>query len=517
MCDLILFNANVVTMDPASPRAELVGIRGDKIAIVAANEMLGKLREPQTQIIDCEGRTLLPGFIDAHCHLHAYAESLVSLNLSPRKSMHSIHDIQDQIRDACRDMPLGTWIRGKSFNEFGIKEERLLNRWDLDAAAPMNPIRITHRSGHAHILNSLALKLVGVSAETGDPPDGLIDRDPGTGEPTGILYGMGAYLAGKIPPLDDCEINRGFVLLNEKLLSCGITSVQDASASNSLQKWRRFEVLKAKNTLQPRLTVMAGYKSFLDSQHDPFSSSVSNLDLRPAGIKIIADQVTGGLHPSQEELNEIVYNIHKAGFQAAIHAVEEPVIEAACNAVEYALDRHRRENHRHRIEHCSVCPPSFLRRLAGLGITVVTQPAFIFYEGDRYLRTVSSDQLEHLYAIGSMMRSGLPVAFSSDFPISEPNPLMGICAAVTRMTEIGDEVLPQERVQVADALRMYTLGAAAAAFEEGIKGTISPEKVADLVVLSEDPFSVNPDAIKNIRVMMTILGGRVVWEKLSRK
>jgi predicted amidohydrolase YtcJ len=513
MCDLILFNANVITMDPMFPVAELVGIQGGRIVTVAANEVLRKLRQKGPRIIDCRGKTLLPGFIDAHCHVQAYAESFVSLDFSSRKVIRSITDIQERIRAVTEGKPSGSWIRGKCFNEFHVKEERFLNRWDLDSAAPLHPVKITHRSGHAHILNSLALARVDISEETGDPPEGWIDRDPETGMPTGILYGMGAYLAAKIPPVDDRELQRGLMLANNKLLSYGITSIQDASSANGLQQWRQYEAWKAGKLLQPRLTVMTGLQSFAESQRNSFSSFVDRAELGLGGIKIIADQVAGPLHPGQEELNEQVSAIHKEGLQAAIHAVEEPVIEAACNAIAYALKRHPRDDHRHRIEHCSVCPPSLLRRLAVLGIAVVTQPAFVYYNGDRYLKTVPDDQLEHLYAIGSMVHHGLSVGSGSDFPISDPNPLVGICAAVTRMTEDGQRVLPHEGVRVSDALRMYTLGAAHAAFEEKIKGSISCGKVADLVVLSEDPFAVHPEGIKDIQALMTILGGRVVWKR----
>jgi hypothetical protein len=212
-------------------------------------------------------------------------------------------------------------------------------------------------------------------------------------------------------------------------------------------------------------------------------------------------------------LNEQVAAIHEAGLQAMIHAVEEPVIAAACDAIAYALKQHPRRYHRHRIEHCFVCPPALLRRLAELEVTVVTQPSFIYDSGDRYLKSVPGSQLEHLYPIGSMLRSGLPAAASSDFPISDPNPLAGVCAAVTRMTESGGRVIPQQAIGVSDALRMHTLGAAAAGFEEGLKGSISPGKVADLVLLAEDPFKVDPAGIRDIQVLMTILGGQLVWGK----
>jgi predicted amidohydrolase YtcJ len=511
MCELILFNGNVITMDPAKPTAELIAISGNQIAAVGGNSLLERLKQPKAQIVDCQRRTLLPGFIDAHCHLQAYAESLVSLNLSPRERIHAIADIQSRVRNACANRPPGAWIRGKGYNEFYLAEGRHPNRWDLDSAAPHHPVKLTHRSGHAHVLNSIGLKLAGITAETEDPPEGFIDREAETGVPTGILYGMGEYLAARIPSLDAAEIEKGLTLANEKLLSCGITSIHDASSTNDLSLWSRFEQWKARGILQLHLTAALGLKSLRELKDIPPATRTGSSDLGLAGVKIIAGQVTGSLHPRQEELNEEISAINEAGLQAVVHAVEEPVIEAVCNAVSHALQQHPRKDHRHRIEHCSVCSPSLIQRLARLGVMVVTQPSFIYYNGDRYLKTVPRDQLQMLYPIGSMLSGGLSAGFSSDFPVSDPNPLVGICAAVTRRTEGGDLLLEEQGIPLAKALEMYTVGAAAASFQEGIKGSISPGKVADIIMLDQDPFSTSPACIKDIRVRMTILGGRIVW------
>jgi len=509
MFDLILANANAVTMDPAQPAASLVAIQGGRIAAVSGVRNLKSLRDSGTQILDCVGKTVLPGFVDAHCHLRAYAESLVSLNLSPREGIRSISDIQDRIRDFCSNRPPGTWVRGKGYNEFYLAEERHPTRRDLDAAAPLHPVKLTHRSGHAHVLNTCALEQVGITAETGDPPEGVIDREAGSGEPTGIFYGMGDFLAGRIPVLDDAEIERGLVQANSALLACGVTSVQDASPANSICQWDRYESWKTRGLFHPRLTMMLGPKDI--GRIKAISSKIPSLDLRSGGVKIILGRVSGALHPQQKDLNDRVLAIHRAGLQAVIHAIEEPEIEAACDAVAYALNRHPRPDHRHRIEHCSVCPPRLARRIADLGITVVTQPSFIYFSGDRYLRTVSEDQRPYLYAIGSMMGQGLRVGFSSDFPISDANPMTGIQAAVTRMTEGDNSFFPREGISVTDALRAYTHEAAAAGFEEKIKGSISAGKLADMILLDEDPRAVDPRRIKDIRIVLTMIGGRIVW------
>ncbi len=511
--DLTFTNANVITMDPTRPAARSVAVRGDRILAVMDGNPLADPRNSGSRIIDCAGKTLMPGFCDAHCHVHAYAESLVSLNLSPWAGILSISAIQQKIRECCSGKPPGRWVRGKAYSDFHLAEQRHPNRQDLDAASPLHPVKLTHRSGHAHVLNSLALRHAGITAETGDPPGGMIDRDPETGEPTGILYGMGTYLAERIPLLDDEEMKHGAAMAGDRLIEYGITSVHDASAANNSERRRQFNAWKAANILKPRLTVTTGWTDFSRMNPGLRAPDDGTAEVRTAGVKIIAGRVTGNLHPAQAELNDMVASIHQAGFQAVIHAVEEPVIEAVCEAVEYALKRDPREDHRHRVEHCSVCPPPLVQRLARLGITVVTQPAFLFHSGDRYLETVPLNDLPNLYPIGAMAREGLRIGFSSDFPISEPNPMVGIHAAVTRLTESGRRIHPEQGIGIAEALRMYTLDAAAAGFEETTRGSLSPGKFADLIMLDDNPLTASVDRLKDIRVEMTVLGGRIVWPK----
>jgi predicted amidohydrolase YtcJ len=510
MCDLILFNANAITMDPACPSAQLIAIRDGKILAVSGNNTLDVLKRGNTQVLDCGGRTLTPGFIDAHCHVHAYAEALVSLDLSPTASIRSIPEIQNRIRALAGRIPPGTWIRGKGYNEFYLAEKRHPDRRDLDDAAPDHPVKLTHRSGHAHVLNSFALKLAGIGEGTGDPPGGVIDRDLAAGSPTGILYGMGGYLAGKIPFMDAEELERGVALAGNKLISYGITSVQDASIANGPEQWSRFEGWKNRGCFQPRLTVMTGCNASLRSDPTSFLSPLSADEFKLGGVKIITGEVTGSLHPDREELNEMVAAIHAVGRQAVLHAIEEPVIEAAAGAIEFALRGDPLRDHRHRIEHCSVCRPALLRRMAALGIAIVTQPSFIYYSGDRYLQTVPGDQLEHLYPVRAMLESGALTAAGSDFPIAEPNPLVSIGSAVTRRTREG-ALLPQQQISVLEALKLHTISAAAANFEEMVKGSLSPGKFADIVMLNENPLEVEPDRIKDIRVLMTVLAGRAVF------
>jgi predicted amidohydrolase YtcJ len=234
--------------------------------------------------------------------------------------------------------------------------------------------------------------------------------------------------------------------------------------------------------------------------------------LRVGGIKMVLDEVGGRLNPPQDELNEDVLRVHKEGFQVSMHAVEEGTVEAAAAALEYCLRMAPSKDHRHRIEHCSICTPPLLQRLKSVNPVVVTQPAFIYYSGERYLQDVPETQLPWLYRTESFRESGLGPAASSDCPVVPCAPLVGLYAAVTRRAEGGQVISPDQVVSPEQALQMYTLNGAYASFEEHVKGSIEVGKLADMVVLSADPTAVVPEEIKDIRVEKTIIGGEIVWE-----
>ena len=509
--DLILYNANVVTLDSNCPGAQLVAVRNGKVLVVTNNEALAEFRGPKTTIIDCRGQTVLPGFNDAHCHLVALAKSLISLNVGPAR-VCSILDIQQEIKKLAQNLPQGSWISVYGYNEFYLAEKRHPTRWDLDEASSVHPVKLTHRSGHAHVLNSLALALVGISKETPDPPGGIIERELETGEPNGLLYDMGDCLSKIVPPLSDSELERGIKLANQELLSLGITSIQDASPENDFQRWQMFQRWKGEGSLKCRLSLMLGAEGFNRYKKEGLPHDMSGIHL--GGVKIVLQETTGQLSPSWEELEQIVPRIHQSDLQVAFHAVEETTIEAACSILERMLRKSPRPDHRHRIEHCSVCRPEMAKRLASLGAMVVTQPAFIYYNGDRYLKTVPEKQLKHLYPLATLLKVGVQVAAGSDCPVVPPNPLTGIYAAISRRAETGEAVFSQECISPLEALHMYTVNAAYASFEEGSKGSIMPGKFADLVVLSDDPTKVPTEEVKDLQVEMTIIDGGVVWGKV---
>ena len=514
--DLILFNGTVITMDPAHPRAETVCVKDGRVLCVGTNSILEQHRGMDTKVINCRGRTVVPGFIDAHCHFTAFAESFSDCCFTPRE-VRSIFDIQDKIGRFSKSIPRGEWITAGKYDEFYLDERRHPTRWDLDRATSVHPVRLIHRSGHAHVLNSLAMNMVGISTESPEPPGAIIERDLAEGEPNGLLLEMGPFISQYIPPKSEKDKKKGARTANQQMLSVGITSIQDASSQNNVNRWRLLRHWKASGDLKLRVNMMLSLEAFDQYQRKGFIHTFEDDQVSISGVKIILSDITGRLHPTQSELNKLVLQIHKSRLQAVIHAIEERSIQAASTAIEYALEKSPRPDHRHRIEHCAVCPPPLSRRLASLGIMVVTQPSFIYYNGERYIRTVPDREFRHLYPLASLIENGVQVAGSSDCPIWPPNPLTGIYSAVTRMSESGEEVLSKEGITVMEALRMHTYLGAKACFEEEIKGSIMDGKVADMVVLSRDPTSVSPEEIKDIHVEMTILDGDVVWEREAKQ
>jgi len=510
--DLLLHNARVITLDQSQPKAAIVAIKGNRILQVGREEDVGFFKGAKTRVIDCQGITIVPGFNDAHCHPIGLAVSLLSVDCTP-SSVRSIAELQAKIRQRAEQTPEGKWIRATGYNEFYLAEKRHPNRWDLDKAAPHHPVKLSHRSGHACVLNSLALKLLGISGETPEPSGGIMERDLETGEPNGLLFEMNPYVEESMPFLSEDELEKGVGLANEEFLSYGITSLQDATWSDGLKRWQILRGFKEREKLAPRVSMMIGIDEIEEFKQGGLSRGSGDSQLRLGGVKVILQTTTGPLNPPQEELNQLVQKAHQAGFQLALHAVEENTVEAAITALECALCQVPKPDHRHRLEHCSVCPPHLAQRLKDMRAIVVTQPSFIYYSGERYLATVPPADLKCLYPIGSLLASGVKVAASSDAPVVPPNPLVGIYAAVTRATETGQTLMPQEGISRLEALKMYTLEAAYASFEEGVKGCLTPGRLADLVVLSDDPIEVPPEEIKEIEVVTTIVDGKVVWQK----
>jgi len=326
-----------------------------------------------------------------------------------------------------------------------------------------------------------------------------------------MLFEMNDYIENRIPPISSGEMDRGVKLANKAYLSMGITSLQDATASNNLDTWKFFRRLREADSLTPRLSLMMGLRHLDELLEQGFIPRYGSNDMRLGALKVIISEARGCLYPTLDELKQMVSHAHSHGFQIAIHAVEENTIAAAVSALESIVDKTPRNNHRHRIEHCSVCTDSLLDRLENIRALVVTQPSFIYHSGERYLETVPEEQQPLLHRISSFLKSGLKPCAGSDNPVAPLNPLLSIHAAVNRRTQAGNAFFSRERVLPSVALEMHTRAAAYASFDEAVKGTIVPGKLADFTILSDDPLKVMPEKIRDIKVDATIVGGEIVW------
>jgi len=499
-------------MDAARPQARLVAVAGNKIAFVGDDDDVARLKGPGTKAIDCGGQTVVPGFNDAPCHIFSLMRKLADLDLSPA-AVSSITDIKAKVRERAARTPPGKWISGGGYNEFYLAEKRHPTRADLDAAALEHPVVLAHRSLHAAVLNSRALALAGLDEQTPEPPGVLFERDLETGRLTGLLYEMLGFIREKVlPKTTPDEMEALMRQAGQHYLSSGITSLQDATITNDLGRWQALRGYIDSGALRSRVNFMVGYDglpAFLDAG---MKTGSGDERLKLGAVKIILSQATGQIRPTQPQLNGLALLAHDNGFQVAIHCFEPEMVAAAIGALEYVNAKAPIAGRRHRLEHGAECPPELLARLAKLGVAVVTQPGFIYYHGERYLATMPPQQVRWLYQVRAWLESGLVVAGSSDAPVAPDNPLEAIGAAVTRRAAAGQRVVPEEAITAEQALALYTKNAAYASFEENIKGALTPGRLADIVVLSDDPRRVPPEKIKDIKVRLTVVDGKVAWE-----
>ena len=508
--DLILVNARILTQDAGTPTAQALAVRGDRI-IWAGNDAESRSFDMAgARVINCGGGTLIPGFHDAHMHLLSYASTFGAVDCRPGQ-VSSIGDIGRQIARKTALTPRGRWVSGWGYDPFHLDEGRHPTRWDLDNAAPEHPVRLDHRSGHACVLNSLAMERVGIAENTDEPAGATIARDLETGLPNGLLLEMQDILDQRMPkpsfenlaPLVDRAASR--------LFSLGVTSVQDATHSNSLGRWELLQGLSGRGRPLPRVAMMPGAAHVREFVNAGLRFGSGNDALRIGHAKIMVTGSSGAPSLTHSDLKSDVDACTSLGFPVAVHAVESHVVRTVAEV--FAESQLMSEQLPvHRIEHCSEAPPDVMEVVVRCGAAIVTQPGFIHYQGDRYIAEVRPSMQPCLYRAASLAGRGVRVAFSSDAPVVDPDPMPALHAAVTRRTVSGNALGAGEIMDRRSALSSYTIEPARLTGIDDRIGKLAPGFLADLALFDQDLTSVVPDALPVIRPVMTILGGQVVWE-----
>jgi predicted amidohydrolase YtcJ len=531
--DVIFLNGTVVTVDAQDRVCQGVAVAGNKILAVGTSEEMKALAGIQTQTIDLKGRSLVPGFIDAHCHAGNYGPVKFNIVCSA-DVISSVEELKKEIRRRAAATPKGGWIIGRGYDNTKLKEKRHPTRWDFDEAAPEHKVFILRTCGHLGVVNSTALKEFGIQKGTPDPHGGRIDRDP-TGEPTGLLYeqALVPVRMATQPGYDD--LLRGLKILNEDFLRYGITSATDASGRN-MDEIRAFQKAVAEGWLQVRIyfQVRTSLPTINLGEHYLQSGLITgygNEKLRLGSFKLMLDGAGGGgsaamrqaypgkpsdfgiLHQTQEELDELVLKGQKAGYQIGVHAIGDRAVEMVLNSYAKAMKAFPRKDCRHRIEHCGFLDGPLMEQMREMGVVAALGLPFLYELGDSYITVFGQDRLQCVYPLGSLMKRGIIAPLSSDAPVIDPNPMHGIYFAVTRKTPTGQTIAPHEAVTVLQAIRAYTISGAYATFEENIKGSLEPGKLADLAVLSDDILKVPSEKILTLKVDLTLVDGKVVYRR----
>jgi hypothetical protein len=516
---LAILNANVMTLDSKQPKAEAVAIQNGKIIAVGSNEEIRKYIGKETKVIDAKNRTVVPGFVDCHVHMTGFGWSLQTLDL---RNVNSIKEMQQKLQEYAEKNSEKSWILGGRWDQEKFAEKRFPNRWDLDKAFADKPVFLVRVCGHVGVANSKALRLAGITKET-TVEGGEIDLDKATGEPNGIVRENALEIIMKaIPKPSPKELEDVCLLACRKAVEAGLTGVHwivdSADEICIIQKVHS----EGKLPLRVYLGIPV---DFLDELVDLGLATGFGNDMVKIGfIKIFADgslgartaalkapysdkpETSGMIICTQRKLNRLVLKAHRAGLQLGVHAIGDHAIEVVLKAFSKASREFPRENHRHRIEHCSVLNPKLIRRMKRLGLIASVQPHFIvsdFWVVER----VGNARARWVYPFNTLMHEGLVVVSGSDCPVEPINPLLGIWAAVARKGFV------EESLTLEEALRTYTLNAAYASFDENKRGTIAVGKFADLTILSDNLDTVSPDKIKDVAVEMVLVDGEVVYAR----
>ncbi len=521
--DLVVTNARVLTQDDALPSATAFAVKHGRFVAVGSDADVAHLAAPErTRVFDAGGACIVPGFIDAHSHPSgAGLDALKNVNTN----LGSIARIQAALRERAASTPPGEWIIGYMYDDTKQAEGRPLNRRDLDAVSMEHPIVVGHRGGHTGVYNSRAFALAGVTVETPDPFGGHFSR--ADGELTGKVAERARGVFDVPFSATRDERARGVAVIGREMNAAGLTSVHQAGTGRA--DFTAYQDAYAADELTLRVYAMARGGSWPSLSDAGLRTGFGDAMLKVGPAKFAADGSAsertmymstpyadrpddyGILTMTQDEIHDVVERAHRGGWQVAIHANGDVTIEMVLNAYERVQGEWPRPDCRHRIEHCSLVNPAIVGRIAAAGVIPAPFYTYAHYHGEKWIE-YGTEKMEWMFAHRSFLDHGIPVAPASDHAPGPYEPLMALQSMVTRKDFAGRVWGPSQRITLDEALRVCTVNGAYASFEEHEKGSISAGKLADFVVLADDPHDVDPDQIKHIAVLQTVVGGRTVYE-----
>jgi len=524
--DLILHNSHVVTVNPAEPTAEAVAIARGRFFAVGKSADVLNLATPGVRKMDLGGKTVLPGFIDAHSH--PAQAGLMHLRMLDC-DLRSISAIQMALRERAAKTPPGDWVLGFKYDDTKTEEGRPLSVGDLDAAVPDHPVHIQHRGGHTTYSNSLAFRKAGIDDKTPDPPGGKIDRDPTTGKPSGrVAEAANALFEKAIPShFTRDDYREGVKLISKMLAKSGITSATEAQGNPT--DLRAYQDARDSGELLYRAYCFINYH-YIDAMIAAgVRTGLGDEWVRVGAMKLVCDGSIsertarlstpyegrpndfGILVMTEEELYTYGRKAHLAGWQIGTHANGDVGIDTTLRVYERLQRESPRPDPRFRLEHCTVVNDSLIARIKTLGAIPTPFSTYVYYHGEK-MRYYGTERLNQMFALRSFLDAGIRATQASDYPPGEFIPMMALQSEVTRTDTKGNVWGPKQKITVEEAIRVGTLNGAYASYEENLKGSIEAGKLADLVVLGRDPFKENPSTLVTIPVERTMAGGRWTFE-----
>ncbi|MGA2741718.1 MAG: amidohydrolase [Bryobacteraceae bacterium] len=535
--DLILFNGKIVTVDDAFSIRQAIAIKDGRILAVGSNELRDRYHAARS--IDLGGRTVLPGFMDTHIHLGGHSRRYIDF-----RETKSVAELQQQVRDKAKELGPGEWITGGDWDEYHFAERRKPLRADLDQAAPNNPVVLVRAGAHSSVGNSKALQLADINGATPDPEHGLIEKDA-SGQPNGVIRERSDLYLRLVPPDKPQDVRESLLEDVRQQLKLGITSVIEAGATiepDVVGSYTEWEFLYEKHGAElPRASIQIAYPS------EAGNAKVGAAKLKEWGRKtgdgnerlrvgsigemfadggftgptawVLVDYkgqpgFRGRAFFTPEQIHANIEEGHKLGWQFGIHAIGDAAIAMTVDALDTVLHDYPRHDHRHYLCHFTVLPPErTLQLMERDRILIAQQPNFTYNLEGRYVETLEGRRLATNNALSTPIRHGIYMAFGSDnLPIG---PMVGLYAAVTRKGESGKVYGAEEAVGIKEAITMYTRNGAFLTREEKVKGTLEAGKLADMIVLPEDPLNISPDKLLGLKVDMTIVGGCILYDRLA--